>query len=140
MINWWCADRNQSADLACSFFIVIKKKKQIEGGFPGGSGIKDLPANAEDTGLTPDLEGPTCRRRATKPVRHNYEACTLEPRLNHWASWAAATETLSPRTHAWQQENSPQGEACTPPLESSLHSTQLEKSLCRKEDPAQPKI
>ena len=40
-------------------------------GFPGGSVVKDPPANVGDTGSVPDPEDSTCRR-ATKPVRHNY--------------------------------------------------------------------
>ena len=37
-------------------------------GFPGGAVVKNPPANAGDTGSSPD---PTCRG-ATKPMRHNY--------------------------------------------------------------------
>ena len=29
--------------------------EKLKGGFPGGSVIKNLPANAGDTGLSPDL-------------------------------------------------------------------------------------
>ena len=39
--------------------------------FPGGAVVKNPPANAGDTGSSPGLEDPTCRR-ATKPMRHNY--------------------------------------------------------------------
>ena len=39
--------------------------------FPGGTVVKNLPANAGDMGSIPGPEDPTCRR-ATKPVRHNY--------------------------------------------------------------------
>ena len=38
--------------------------------FPGGAVIKNLPANAGDTGSSPGLEDPT-HHGATKPVRHN---------------------------------------------------------------------
>ena len=38
--------------------------------FPGGA-VVNPPANAGDTGSSPGLEDPTCRR-ATKPVHHNY--------------------------------------------------------------------
>ena len=40
-------------------------------GFPGGAVVKNLPANAGDTGSSPGPGDPTCHR-ATKPVRHNY--------------------------------------------------------------------
>ena len=36
-------------------FFHIKKKKTSEG-FPGGSVVKNQPANAGDTGLIPDWE------------------------------------------------------------------------------------
>ena len=60
----------------------------------------------------------TCRG-ATKPVRHNYWACTLEPAChNHWAHMlqllsphAATTEAHAPRARAPQQEKPPQWEA-----------------------------
>ena len=40
-------------------------------GFRGGTVVKNLPANAGDTGLSPVQEDPTSRG-ATKLVRHNY--------------------------------------------------------------------
>ena len=48
-------------------------------------------------------EDPICRG-ATKPVRHNYWACTLEP-------WATTTEARVPRARALQQEKPPKWEA-----------------------------
>ena len=47
-------------------------------GFPGGSVVKNPPANAGDTGLI--QEDPTCHK-ATKTICHNYQACSLEPVL-----------------------------------------------------------
>ena len=38
-------------------------------GFPGGAVVKNLPARAGDTGLSP---GPGRSYGATKPVRHDY--------------------------------------------------------------------
>ena len=40
-------------------------------GFPGGTVVKNPPANAGDMGSSPGLGDPTCRG-VTKPVRHNY--------------------------------------------------------------------
>ena len=49
-------------------------------GFPGGAVVKNLPANAGDTGSIPGPE------RSHMPVRHNYWACALEPMShNGWA-------------------------------------------------------
>ena len=89
-------------------------------------------------------EDPTCRR-ATKPVYHNYWACTLEPAShNYWAYMpqllesthsrahvpqplspcAATTEACVTRAHAPQQEKPPQWETT---MKSSPHSPQLSK-------------
>ena len=57
-------------------------------------------------------EDPTCRG-ATKPVGHNYWACSLEPTShNYWSPHTTATEAREPRAHALQQEKPPQWEAC----------------------------
>ena len=40
-------------------------------GFFGGTGAKNLPCNAGDTGWIPSLERSQCFR-ATKPTSHNY--------------------------------------------------------------------
>ena len=45
---------------------------------PGGAVVKNLPANAGDMGSIPGPGRSTCYR-ATKPLCHNYWACTLEP-------------------------------------------------------------
>ena len=39
--------------------------------FPGSTVVKNPPANAGDTGLSPGPKDPTCRG-ATNPVCHNY--------------------------------------------------------------------
>ena len=47
-------------------------------GFPGGSVVENLPANAGETGSIP---GPgRSHMLQGKPVRHNYLACAPEPR------------------------------------------------------------
>ena len=78
-------------------------------------------------------EDPTCCG-ATKPVRHNYWACTLDPAShNYWAHVlqllslcsrahepqllsprATTTEAHTPRDCAPQQEKPPQWEVCAP--------------------------
>ena len=81
------------------YFLRLFLKSSFRG-FHGGSVVRNLPANTEDTSLTPDLEDPTyCG--ATKPVHHNCRTHALEPRShNCWAhallsSWAA-TATSKP--------------------------------------------
>ena len=54
----------------CGISNEIKIKIYQLGGFPGGA-VKNLPADAGDTGSSPALEDPTCCG-ASKPVRHNY--------------------------------------------------------------------
>ena len=74
-------------------------------------------------------EDPTCRG-ATKPMRHNYRACALEPAShNYWAREpqilslrAATTEAHVPGAYAPQQEKPPQWEA---------HAQQRTAPACR---------
>ena len=54
-------------------------------GFPGGSVVKNPPANVGDISLIPGPGRSICYG-ATKPMHHNYLACALEPRT-------ATTET-----------------------------------------------
>ena len=57
---------------------------------------------------------PTCRG-ATKPVRHNYWACTLEPAShNYWSPCATTTEARAPKARARQQEKPPHWEVRAP--------------------------
>ena len=66
-------------------------------------------------------EDPTYRG-ATKPMRHNYWACALEP-------MSPTTEACAPRADALQREKPSQWEAraCTT-TKSSPRSPQLEKA------------
>ena len=47
-------------------------------GFPGGSVVKNPPANARDTGSITDPGG-SQSHRAMKPMHHHCWACTLQP-------------------------------------------------------------
>ena len=77
--------------------------------FPGGTVVKNLPANAGDTGSS---LGPG---RSHMPVRHNYWACALEPAShNCWSPWATTTEARAPRALDLQQEKPLQWEAHAP--------------------------
>ena len=64
-------------------------------GFPGGSVVKNPPANTGDTGSSPGL-GRSHMPRNNKAR----EPQLLSPR-------AATTETCAPRVHALQQEKPP---------------------------------
>ena len=95
----------------------IQLKMNPDGDFPGGAVVKNPPANGGDTGSIPGPgRDPTCRR-ATKPLCHNYWACTLEPAShNYWALEPQLLKPtrLEPRVHAPQQEKPPQWEARAP--------------------------
>ena len=65
------------------------------GDFPGGTVVKNPPANAGDMGSSPVREDPTCSRTA-KPVGHNCWACALEPTSHNY--WARVPQLLKP-TH-----------------------------------------
>ena len=75
-------------------------------------------------------EDPTCCR--PEPVRHNCWACALALRLRLLKPWCLGAR-------APQREGPPQWDAWALQLDSSLRSSQLEKSPCSR-DPAQPKI
>ena len=73
-------------------------------------------------------EDPTCHR-ATKPVHHNYWACTLEPEdRDYWAHVPQLLNCVCSRACAPQQEKPPQRQALASQLESSPRSPQLEKA------------
>ena len=104
-------------------------KPQISAlGFPGSLVVKNLPANAGDSSLSPH------------PGRFHIP----------WSSSACATQLLSlcaaplkpahPQTYAPQQEKPLQWEARTPQLETSSRLLQLEKNPHSNEDLAQLKI
>ena len=79
-------------------------------GFPGGSVVKTLPANAGDTGSIPG------------------------PGRSH------VPQLFSPCSRTWARNKRSQcGKKPALQLESSPSSLPLEKSLCSHEDPAQPK-
>ena len=53
--------------------------------FPGGSVVKNLPANAGDTGLISGREDPTCCG-APKSMCPNYGGCALGPASCNYGS------------------------------------------------------
>ena len=68
----------------------------------------------------------------TKPVGHNYWACTLDPRnCNYWKP-----HTLEPVLHNKRSHQNEKPVLCN---ESRPCSPQLEKSPCGNEDPGEPK-
>ena len=93
-----------------------------------------MPANAGDMGSIPD-PGRSHMHGATKSLCHNHWAGSHD----YWGHMPQLPRPEHLTAHALQQEKPQPWEACAPQLESSLHSRQLDKSLCSNKDPAQPK-
>ena len=85
-------------------------------------------------------EHPTCLRE-TKPRRHKYWGCALEPGAhNYGAQVPQILKPKHPRAHAPQQEKLLQKEDLTPQLESGpLLAATRENPIRSNEDPAQSK-
>ena len=95
-------------------------------GFPGGAVVKNLPANVRDTGSSRG-PGRSHMRGATKPVRHNYWACALEPTSQN--CWAHEPQLLKPvRLEPVLHKRSQQNESPCTATKSSPRSPQLEKA------------
>ena len=100
--------------------------------FPGGTVVKNPPANAGKRVQSLVWEDLTCPR-ATKPVRHNYWACAPEPAShNYWARMLQLVKPahLEPMLH---NEKPPLWEACAP-------QWRVAPAHRSNEDPTQPKI
>ena len=85
-------------------------------------------------------EDPTCHE-TTKPLRHNYWACALEPAShNYWACMpqllkAARLEPVLRNKGSHRNEKPAHRNEEQPPL-----ATTREKPTCSNKDPTQPKI
>ena len=88
--------------------------------FPGGSAGKNLLADAGDSGFIPDPGRPHLLL-STRPERHNYWACVLEPGSHSYRGHMLQLKLAYPRAHAPQQERSPQWEGHALQLESNSH-------------------
>ena len=95
-----------------------------------GSLVKNLPANAGDMSLIPDL--------GRSHIPQSSKVCV--PQLLSLCSRAeAAMKPVRPRAHALKQEKPLQLAACALQQRVALAPPQLEKSLRISKDPAQPK-
>ena len=100
---------------------------ECQAGFPGGSVVENLPANAGDMNSIPDLGRfhMPWSNKAWGPQLLSLCFSAREPQL---------LKTTCPKAHALQQEKSPQWEVQAPQLESGPHLMQLEKSPSSNED------
>ena len=111
------------------FLMILIKIRSL--GFPGGSVVKNLLANARDKGWVPGW-GRSHMSWATKPVCHDCWACALEPgNHSHWAQGLQLAKSVCPRARVPQQKKPPWWEAWAP---------QPERNPSSKKDPAQPEI
>ena len=111
-------------------------------GFPGGTVVKNPPANAGDMGSSP---GPgrshmlcTCSARsqsneACAPQLLSLRSRAHKPQL--LSLCATTTEACVPRAHAPQQEKPPRWEDRAPQQKSSPRSLQLEKTHAQQQRP-----
>ena len=98
--------------------------------FAGGSGVPNLPANAQVRSLV--QEDPTCLSNwAHVPQLLSLRSRAGKPQL---------LKPARPRAHTRQEEKPPQWEAQAPQLGSSPCLLQLQKSLHSNEDPIQSEI
>ena len=102
--------------------------------FPGGSVVKNSPANARDKGSIP---GPG---RSHLPLSNWLHAPQLLSLVasRAWESQVLKPAGLEPVLHNKRRYHNREGG--TPQLESSPHSPQLERSPHSNKDPARPKI
>ena len=134
-IKWWV--------LKWSFVTDVTDKNCVNGGFPGGPVVKNLPANAGDTGSVPGLGRSYMPYGASKPVCHNCWACALEPtNHNYWAHalqllkpvccnyWSPCAWSLCPATREATAMRSPRVA-----MKSRPHSPQLEKAYAQQRRP-----
>ena len=110
---------------------------RYEQSFPGGSVVKNPPANTGDTDLIPGLEDPTCGG-ANKPVGHSYRDCASE--LGSHSYWAHVPQLRKPQAREPMLHSKRSHCNERPANQSSPHLLQLEKSLHSNKAPAQPKI
>ena len=113
----FCLKNNSSARIQRScwyWYLVALRSWKVS--FPGGSVVKNPPANSRDAGSIPDLGGSHVPW-SSKPVRLNYRACALE--LGAATYWGPHVLW----THTSQEEISSPWETRAPQLEKkSQHS------------------
>ena len=77
-------------------------------------------------------EDPTCRG-ATKPVRHNYQACAVEPTSHNY--WACAPQLLKPASPCSATREATAVRSPRTATKSSPRSPQLEKAHAQQRRP-----
>ena len=105
----------------------VQRVLRTHAGFPGGSVVKNPPANARDTGAIPDL-GRSHMPQSNAAHEPQLLGCAQEPRSS--SCWAHVPQPLPvhPGACAWQQEKPAQWEECTRQLECRPCCLQLRKT------------
>ena len=96
--------------------------------------VKNLPANAGDTGLSPGLGRSHVPRSNYARVPQLLSLCSGAHKPQLPSPRATTTEAHVPGARAPQQEKPPQWEACTC-NEEYPHSSQLEKARVQQQRP-----
>ena len=122
--NWWeyfvLMKGIKNTPAAWDHWLITVARRQHNPGFPGGSVVENLPANAGDTGSSPGLG------RSHMPR----SSWAREPQLLSLCVWS-----LCPATGGAAIVRGPRTA-----MKSGPRSPQLQKALARTEDPTQPKI
>ena len=88
---------------------MVGPSKKTRLGFPSGSVVKNLPANAEDMGSSELWPGKILH--ALEQLNHNYWACALEPgNHNSWGSRALESTLCSKRSRHKERPATTPGE------------------------------
>ena len=131
-------DCEQSRNLEfCTLSQHMKKQtgcREVSEGFPGGAVVKNLPANAGNTGSSRG-PGRSHMPQRTKPVRHNYWACPLGPASHNY--WALMPQLLKPMglEPVLRNKRSHRNEKPAHATKSSPCSLQLEKAHAQQRWP-----
>ena len=97
-------------------------------GFPGGTVVENLPANAGDTGSSPGLGG----------SHMPWSNWAREPQLLSLRIWSLCSATREAAVVRGPRTAMKSGPHTT--MKSGPHLPQLEKALARTKDSTQPKI
>ena len=96
--------------------------------FPGGSAVKNPPADAGDTGSIAGLGRPHLPWDNSAHAPQPLSLCSGAQEVQLLSPQAATAEAQAPWILCPRQEKPPQGEAHEPQAESSPHSPQPEKA------------
>ena len=131
---------NFSKQQACNTCIIWEDRhRNTYLGFPGGSVVKNLPANTGDTDYIPNPGSCHMPRKRKIHVPQLLSLCSIQE-LKLLSPRATSTEAHSPKSPCSTTREATAVRSWCTTLERNPHSPQLEKSPRSNEDPVQSKI